>query len=346
MKLALIPGDGVGPELAREIHKVCAALESYTRLKFNLQEFPLGKDFFQETGSIITTSILEEISRADAIWIGPILEKTNDGTRLKAQVYSRLIENLGLVILKRNISSFNPARELLNQNIFNFNIIQSVGNAFSPAVTMSTRLSERDSVYLNLNIATQADIESVINYALQLLESDQHSRLTIALLDNNLNRDNPWLVKMKNMLEESAVTPTYISLDFMLFKMLHKPDDLDLVLTMPPFGQLISRMAAALDGGLGLAYESYHSLAGKPMYHVLHPTSERFTGKDAANPLGVFRSLVPILEYFKQPRLAKVLNDSVIMALEAGWSTRDLGGSMGTAEVGDFICSKISQLIE
>ncbi len=346
MKLAIIPGDGVGPEIAREIHKIFSALESYTRIKFNLHEFDLGKAYYQETGFPVSSTVIDECRNSDAIWIGPLAEKAADGTKLKNGIFKSFIERLNLTILDRAVLSFNPSGGLLNDDVYNIRVLQDVSNSFTVSPYLATRLSDNESAFLNLDISTSISIDPIVEYIKSQIDNKIHSRLTVALLDSQLNKDNPWLRRINDLLNDHDIMPVYLSIDFLLFKLLHKPDDLDLILTVPPFGQLISKLAAAMEGGLGLAYESYRSPEGQRLFHVLHPPSERFTGKDAANPLGTFRSLVAILQHLKQDKLAAVLDESIGLALEAGWSTRDLGGSMGTSEVGDFICSKISQLID
>jgi len=342
VKIVFIPGDGVGNEIADELHKICKALENYTNLIFNIQRLDLGYKHYFETGLFVPEIAIKECKQAAAVWVGPLAENTHDGQRLKKNIIRQLSNGLGIQFFYRKITSFNPNITLLNNNPVNLTIMQDCQNygLDSHLITKSAGVNER--FIFKLDVTQQSRIELLIKYAVDLVHDGSHKRITLVLPEEQTFQSNPWVENIKNQID---VKIGIISAERFVFKLLHNPTDLDLILTISPYGELFSGIGSALEGGLGLSYESFINPKGPFLYSIMHPHSERYAGKDAANPIGAIRSLSEILFRLNRPGLSKALNRAVSLSLEAGWSTRDMGGSMGTNEIGDFICNKISELI-
>ena len=128
MKIVFIPGDGVGNEIADELHKICKALENYTNLIFNIQRLDLGYKHYYETGIFVPEIAINECKQAAAVWVGPLAENTHDGHRLKKNIIRQLSNGLGIQFFHRKIVSFNPNITLLNNNSVNITIMQDCQN--------------------------------------------------------------------------------------------------------------------------------------------------------------------------------------------------------------------------
>ncbi len=345
MKLVFIPGDGVGNEISSELIKICQALEDYTNLKFNIQTFDLGLNHYLETGIFVPDGVIKECEHAKAIWIGPLTDKSADGTPVKGAIMQRLISGLDTSIYCRRIRPFNPNINLMTTAPFDVFIIQDCINHETGTKSFTTAIRKGDGLTVDLSFTAHNRVHRLMEFAMNLIENGIRHSLTIALPEEQITSDNPWIKEYQNISSERDLPISIIAIDRVFFRLLHKPGDLDLVLTIAPYGKLLSKLGAAIEGGLGLAYESYMNESGQQLFHGLHPTSDNYIGKDAANPIGAIRALANILNHINRPGLGSAIDQAVASSLEAGWSTRDMGGSMGTSEIGDFICNKLSELI-
>ena len=100
-----------------------------------------------------------------------------------------------------------------------------------------------------------------------------------------------------------------------------------------------------MEGGLGTGYEFHQAVGGKILLHVTHPVNHHFVGRDAGNPIGAMLSFGEFMNAYNNPLICNAIRSAVDAAINAGWVTRDLGGSMGAIEMGDYICSKLSENI-
>ena len=345
MKFVFIPGDGVGNEISAELIKIGQALENYTNIKFNIQTFDLGLKHYLDTGIFVPDGVIKECKQAMAIWVGPLTDKTGDGVPIRKSIIGRLITGLNISTFIRRIVPFNPNINLLTSEPFDVLVLQDCIDYGSNANNFTTNITAKERMTFDISITTNSRVVNLLNYAIKLTENNERHKITVALPDDQITSDNPWIIQYKKLSLSKDLPISIISIDRLVFRLLHRPVDLDIILTIPPYGTLLSKLGAALEGGLGLAYESYVNPEGLRLFHVLHPPSDRFVGKDAANPIGAIRALADILYHVNRPVLGRAIEQAVRSSLEAGWSTRDMGGSMGTVEIGDFICNKISEIM-
>ncbi|MFH1850795.1 MAG: isocitrate/isopropylmalate family dehydrogenase [Candidatus Neomarinimicrobiota bacterium] len=346
MKFVFIPGDGVGPEISTVLNDICQALENYTNIKFNIQTFELGLQHYQDTGILVPAGMLKECRQAAAIWVGPLTEKTAAGVRFKADLLQHLLSQLDLTVFWRRIKPVSTEARLVPDKIFDILVLQDCLNYNEQCQELSLNLSPDERVSLNFALTSHRQADKILDYAQKLIAAGDRHKLTIALPEQNLVKENPWVNRYKRLLDLGEFPVTIMSIDRLAFKLLHQPDELDVVVTCPPFGEILSKIGAAIEGSYGLAYEAFLNPDGLKLYQILHPTSDRFVGKDAANPIGAILALVDILRIVNREPLGRIVEKAVLQSLTAGWSTRDMGGSMGTSEIGNFICNKISELAQ
>ncbi len=344
MKFVIIPGDGVGEEISAELEKICQALENYTNIKFNLQVLDLGLEHYQKSGVLVPEGVIKECARAAAVWVGPITEKAADGTVVQKAIINQMTAGLNMDTFSREISPFNPNVSQLTTAPYNVQVLQENLNSGETDDIISSNLGMGEQIFLDFSISSRSAIKNLIDYATKLLEIGERRTAVIALPDSQISRRSGWGQEFTQISQALDFPISILPVDKVIFKLLHRPEDLDLILTIYPFGAVFSKIGAALEGGLGLGYEAYINSDGLRLYNILHPPSNRFRGKNAANPIGAIRALADILHRLNRVPLGKTLDQAVEQSLEAGWTTRDMGGSMGTSEIGDFICNKISEL--
>lgn len=342
MKIILIPGDGVGAELAAEIRKVLETIQAAGKPRFKIQQLDLGEEHFSATNVILPSTALKYCQSADLIWVGPLVEKSALEGYSAQRLLNELVQSLNLHFYQRRIKPVLAVGALKSDQPMDALILQDMFCCETVTGELPYHLTREEKIYIQTVYSSQSRLEALFEFTRGLIVEKGRHKLQLSLPDELLTSDSPWIQTAQAVFTDDLPVQT-LTLRSLFFQFVHHPETIDLVVTLPPFGPILSRFGSALEGGLGLSFESYQGPDGPHLYHVLHPASRRFVGRDAANPIGAFLSLVEMLEQSGQPSLAKALRGVVEESLQAGWSTRDMGGSMGTVEIGDFICAKLME---
>lgn len=342
MKVLLIPGDGVGNELAAEVHKLLSTIQSDFGINITTQTLDISESHFRETNILIPRAFGKMVSEADSIWLGPITNQSNLKGYNRNKIVQKICSDHGFEFFFRHfkplpalqkVHSDNPIDVLLIENNFYSHTVSSE----LPASFVSEKKLDVMTTY-----HSQSHLESIFSEAQRLIESGARKKLHLVLPDELRHSESPW-VEPASLLADRGVNVQWSSVDQFFYNLLKIPDQFDLVLTVAPFGRIFSKMVSALEGGLGAGFEFHRSLDHKTLYQVMHPSSRRFVGRDAGNPIGSILSMAEFMIERNKPSISIAIRKTVEEAIDAGWVTRDLGGSMGTIEMGDFICSKLSE---
>ncbi|MEE8336102.1 MAG: isocitrate/isopropylmalate family dehydrogenase [Candidatus Neomarinimicrobiota bacterium] len=340
MKIVLIKGDGIGPEIVTEIEKLITTIGSISDLNFKLIFVDINEDHFRQTGLLIPSQLKQICKDADAIWLGPISDNSPLKDYSESSVLISICDTLGLDLHLKRLKPLHSLQTISTDNILDVLIIQSQFSNITIPGQLPVKNENLEDFEIFTTVYFHKKISELYSFAAQLNESNK--RVLLALPEELSQDNSPW-IKALTIFSEKNFKIQILRWDKLIFQFLHNPENLDVIITLPPFGQILSRMGAAIEGGLGVAYDFYQNQKGKTaLFHVLHPASKRFVGKDAANPLGAFLCLGEMMQFLKYPGVNSVIRDIVEESVLAGWTTRDLGGSMGTCEIGDFICSKMS----
>ncbi len=341
VNIVLIPGDGVGQELALEVQKVFDSIQSVSKMRFNIKYLDISEEHFRETELLVPAVLEKYCDNADAIWMGPIVGQSQLNGYSENNVIKEIGEKLGLEIHKRRLNPINSLQILSVNQPVDILVIQDQFCSQAVSGELPANFIADEKIDVQTTYFSHARMESLFNSALELLSTGTRRKVLLTLPNDLLQKSSPWIHSLQK-LGERDITVQVMPVEKFFFQVLHNPDKLDLVLTIPPYGQIFSKIAAAIDGGLGSGFEIFHNPKGLTLFKMQHPASRRFIGKDAANPIGAFLSVAEIMDLLGQPKVRTLLRQIVDESISAGWTTRDLGGSMGTAEVGDYICSKIS----
>lgn len=339
MKLVLIPGDGVGTELAQEMEKLLECIQQITDQKIQVQHLEIGEDHFSQTGVLVPKGVLRSCRSADAVWLGPLAQKSSVDGYSGKDVVDQLIHELEIPIFHRRIFPLATTCALKSTDPMDVMVIQDMSSGSYLTTELPQEVFNREIEMYSLYLA-QDRIMDLMTLAGKMVSGNFRRKIVLAVPSELVDGENAWKDSARKLMEED-ISIQVNSVQQIGYQLIHQPESLDLVVTIPPYGQLMSQVGAALEGGLGLGFHSYFGLEKGRLYQVLHPISRNYRGKDAANPIGVFMSAAQIMEDMDFPRVANSIRSVVQESLDAGWSTRDLGGSMGTAEIGDYICSKL-----
>ncbi|MFQ5633399.1 MAG: isocitrate/isopropylmalate family dehydrogenase, partial [bacterium] len=141
--------------------------------------------------------------------------------------------------------------------------------------------------------------------------------------------------------EYPDIEKQHLYIDALTMQMVKRPEQFEVIVTSNMFGDIVTDLGAQLQGGLGLAASGNINPGKVSMFEPVHGSAPKYQGQNVANPIAAILSAQLLLEYLDFHQEGKLIEKAVITAIRSDKTTRDLGGNLGTREVGDFICEEI-----
>jgi 3-isopropylmalate dehydrogenase len=345
LKLAVIPGDGIGPEVIAEAVKVLDAVTPRTSLTIDKTPFSLGADRYLATGDVLSDEDLAAIADHDAILLGAVGGVPGD-TRIPAGIIER-----GLLLKLRfsldHYVNLRPTRifpgvtsPLATPGDVDFVVVREgtegpyVGNGGV------FRAGTDFEIGNELSINTAHGVERVVRYAFELAAKRPRKKLTWVHKTNVLvNAGGLWTrIVNKVAAEYPQVAVDYLHVDAATIFFVTDPARFDVIVTDNLFGDILTDLAGAISGGIGLAASGNinPTNAFPSMFEPVHGSAPDIAGKQIADPTAAILSVAIMLEHFGEPEAAAAIEKAVTDDLaERGGEKRT------TAEVGDAILNRL-----
>jgi 3-isopropylmalate dehydrogenase len=371
--IALISGDGVGPEIIREGKKVIDTVSNKFNLNINWNGFPFGSENYLKTGELLPDSALNEIKDMDAIYFGAvgdprvkpgILEKE---ILLKIRFYFDQYINLRPIKLYKGVNC--PLKDKTTEDI-NFYVVREntedfyIGTGghfkgkenidhlevkrklFQTKIRVEFSLEKEEELAYQIGLVSRPGAKRVIKYAFDLAEKKGMKRVTSVDKANVLtNIYGLW----REVFEEISTQYKNIETEFnfvdaITMYFIQKPEWFKVVVTPNMFGDIITDLGAMIQGGLGVAVGGNINPEGVSMFEPVHGSAPDIAGKNIANPIATILSGAMMLDHLGEVKAAQAIENAVETTLSEGKiKTCDLGGNSSTIEVGDEIAKKIRE---
>ena len=371
--IALISGDGVGPEIIREGKKVIDTVSNKFNLNINWNGFPFGSENYLKTGELLPDSALNEIKDMDAIYFGAvgdprvkpgILEKE---ILLKIRFYFDQYINLRPIKLYKGVNC--PLKDKTTEDI-NFYVVREntedfyIGTGghfkgkenidhlevkrklFQTKIRVEFSLEKEEELAYQIGLVSRPGAKRVIKYAFDLAEKKGMKRVTSVDKANVLtNIYGLW----REVFEEISTQYKNIETEFnfvdaITMYFIQKPEWFKVVVTPNMFGDIITDLGAMIQGGLGVAVGGNINPEGVSMFEPVHGSAPNIAGKNIANPIATILSGAMMLDHLGEVKAAQAIENAVETTLSEGKiKTCDLGGNSSTIEVGDEIAKKIRE---
>jgi 3-isopropylmalate dehydrogenase len=350
-RIALLPGDGVGPEVVRQAVRVLEVIARETSLPLSWTEWDLGAERFLRSGHSISDDELETLGRDyDAIFVGafgdprvPSGAHARDillGLRFRLDLYVNFrpfrVRHPGLAALR------HPGAEAIALEFFR----ENTEGAYA-GVGGSLREGTPDEVAVEEVVNTRKGVERIIRAGLEFARDRGRERVT--LVDKANAMPFTGALWRRTFSEVAATFPGLeteaMFVDAMAMDMVRRPDHHRVVVTSNLFGDILSDLAAALTGGLGLAPSANLHPGRHALFEPVHGSAPDIAGTGRANPMAAILCVALLLEHLGRPHLARLVDRVVDEAIAGGTATPDLGGEASTDEVGAWIAGRFSDLI-
>lgn len=349
-KIALIKGDGVGPDILNESIKIINALNDGFNLDLQVVEFELSADHYLTTGLTIPEELVDELkNRFKVIVLGPLGDKRVSNNIHARQIISTLIRELNLFAISRPVSLLSSdlcPLEGKSESEIDFLVTYDSSGESYPGLGGSYNRGKEDEISIQEIIQTKVGVENIITFAFK--EALRYGRKKVTMVDNPISLKfghDLWMRIFRQVRHKFPdVSASHIPMNLVVPQLVTDPDRFDIIVTNHLYGSIISELGAAFQGGFAMATQLYCDGKGLVMIRPMIGSQQQYIGKDYANPMSAILCVKHVMDHFQKKKASKAIITSLKKALKSGWVTRDLGGSLGTSEVGDYICSEMMEL--
>ncbi len=345
LNIAVLPGDGIGPEVTREAIKVLNAISVEFDHTFVYHEALVGATAIDATGNPLPDETLETCNSSDAVLFGAIGHpKYDNDPSAKVRPEQGLLKLRKELGLFANIRPVKAYQTLLDKSPLKEDIIQGTDISIYRELTGGIyfgekHLSEDGTVASDLCIYSQEEIERIAHLAFKAAQS-RNKKVTLVDKANVLESSRLWRKVVTELASQYPdVTLDFLFVDNAAMQLILNPKQFDVILTENMFGDIISDEASVIGGSIGLlASASVGGTIG--LFEPIHGSFPEGAGKGIANPIASILSAAMLLEHFGLHEEAARIHQAVEKALELDITTPDLNRSnaaVSTAKVGDFI---------
>jgi 3-isopropylmalate dehydrogenase len=345
--LAVIPGDGIGPEVTAEALKV---LEVASPVTFESTRYDLGAERYLATGEVLPDSVLAEIRGHDAILLGAVGGKPNDPNLppgilergLLLRLRFELDHYVNLRPSKLFPGSVSPLSEqVLAKGDIDFVVVREGTEGPYTGNGGALRVGTQAEVATEVSVNTAYGVERVVRDAFARAQKRERKLLTLVHKTNVLvNAGSLWWRLFQEVAAEFPdVTTDYMHIDAAMIFLSTDPARFDVIVTDNLFGDIITDLAAAITGGIGLAASGNVNpdRTAPSMFEPVHGSAPDIAGQQKADPTAAILSGALLLDHLGHPEAAARIEAAVLADL----TERAPGAGRRTSEVGDAIAARL-----
>ena len=348
-KIAVIAGDGIGPEVLSEGIKVLNKVAELSgEFKFEFTHFPWGCEYYKETGRMMAEDGIETLSKFDAIFLGavgaPGVPDHISLWDLLLVIRKKFDQYINLRPVKLLKGAPCPLKDVTEKDVDMIFVRENSEGEYAGSGSWLYK-DKPNEVVIQDGVFSRFGCERVIRYAFELARREKKS-LTSISKGNALNYSMVFWDKIfKEVSEEYPDVKTYSYLvDAASMFMVKDPKRFEVVVTSNLFGDILTDLGAAIAGGMGLAAGANLNpeRTFPSMFEPIHGSAPDIAGQGKANPLATVWSASQMLDFFGHEDWGKKLLDVIEEILvEKKVLTPDLGGTATTSEVGDEVVKKL-----
>ncbi|MCA1559053.1 MAG: 3-isopropylmalate dehydrogenase [Acidobacteria bacterium] len=347
MRIAIIPGDGIGKEVTAEAVKVLKAIDEKFGRASDLERLPWGADHFLETGVTMPPGGYAMLrDEFDAVFIGALGDPRVPDNRHARDILLGTRFELDLYVNYRPI-------KLLDERLcplkgrgpgdVNFVVFRENTEGLYVSVGGRFKAGTEDEVAIQEEINTWKGVHRIIRHAFEFARSHGLTKVCMADKSNAMTQGHAlWQRVFKEVgADFPGITTTHYYIDALAMYMVLDPAQFEVIVTNNLFGDIITDLGATFQGGLGMAASGNIHPGRTSMFEPVHGSAPKFAGKNIANPIGAILSAALMLETLGARDEAAAIDAAVAKAVRENQVTADVGGRLGTREAGDFIAGVI-----
>jgi len=347
MRIAVVPGDGIGVDVTREAVRVLEAVASRAKFELALTSFPWSADHYLATGETVPEGAFDRLSRDfDALFMGAFGDPRVPDMRHAAEILLGARFRLDLYI------NFRPVRCLADRlcplagysaRDVDFVVFRENTEGAYVGAGGALKKGTPDEVAVQEDVSTRKGVERILRAAFEHARARPRKRLVMSDKSNAMRFvGDLWQRTFAEVAREFPdVASSHLYIDALCMQMVRDPRQFDVIVTNNMFGDIVTDLGAALQGGLGMAASANIHPGRLSMFEPVHGSAPKYAGTGKANPFGAILTMGLLLEHLGRGEEAARIEAAVRDCVQSERCTADVGGRMTTSEAADAVLERL-----
>jgi len=350
-KIAVLPGDGTGPEVVNEGIKVMTAAAQKFNVKFETQTFDFGGERYMKTGETLPDSAIEELKKFDAIFLGAIGHPDVKPGILEKGILLKLRFELDQYINLRPIKLYDgvecPLKDKGSEHIDYVVVRENSGGLYTGTGGISMKGSKNE-VAVQSMVYNRFQVDRCLKFAFDYTRK-RNKKKTLALCGKTNVLTfvyDLWERAFHEMggKDYKDIKRDYYHVDATSMWMVKNPEWFDVIVTGNMFGDIITDLGAMTQGGMGIAAGGNINPEGVSMFEPIGGSAPKYTGKNVINPMAAILAAQMMWEILGEDKMANAIENAVKIAVKKDLKSMSAGKmGMGTSQVGDLLANYIAK---
>ncbi len=350
-KIAIIGGDGIGPEVTEQAVRVLDAAAETDGFALDYTHYPHGTDHYLETGELMPDDVLEEIRSHDAVLLGAIGDPRVEPGLVERPIIMGMRFGFDLYVNLRPIKLYAehlcPIKNKTPKDIDIVVIRENTEDLYA-GIGGILKKGTPDEVAIADMVFTRKGCERAVRYAFETARTrNKNKRVTLVDKANAIRAMDIWTRTFEEVgAEYPDIERDHAYIDAACMWMVKNPEWFDVVVVSNIFGDILTDLGAMVQGGLGIAASGNIHPGRVSMFEPIHGSAPKYKGQNVANPLGAIMAGAMMLDYLGQKSSAKRIEDAVSDLLVTR-KIPSLGANSGlsTSQIGDLVSDAVSRSV-
>jgi 3-isopropylmalate dehydrogenase len=346
-KIAVVPGDGIGPEVIDAGMRILEAVNESRGLGLEFARFNWSADEYLRTGISMPPGAMEDIrDHYAAVYLGAFGDPRVPDMKHAADILLGMRFQLDLYVNYRPVKLLNDRLSpLKGKGMREIDMVIFRENTEGAYVGMGGNFKKgtEEEIAVQEDVSTRRGVERIIRYAFEFAK--RTGRKSVCMSDkNNVMRfgGDLWLRVFEEVAQEYPdIEHFHMFVDALTMQMVRAPEMFDVIVTNNMFGDIVTDLGSALQGGLGMAASGNIHPGRVSLFEPIHGSAPKYAGQDIANPLGAILTAAMMLEYLGHDAEAAMIERAVAEAIDAGEITKEIGGNLGTRAAGEAVLRRV-----
>ena len=348
--VAVIPGDGIGPEVVREGLRVLERVASIDGFRVQTTPYPFGAEHYLKTKEIFPDPAFQEVRQQQAILLGAIGDPRIEIGLLEFGIIAKLRFELDLFVNLRPVKLYAehlcPLKNKGPEDVDFIVVRENTEDAYA-GMRGFFKKGTPDEIATQEILFTRKGVERVIRYAFDLARRrDRGKKLTLVDKANAVRAMDLWTRTFEEVGREYPdIAREHAYIDAACMWCVKNPEWFDTVVTSNMFGDILTDLAAMIQGGLGIAASGNLHPGQVSLFEPIHGSAPKYAGKNVANPLATIMAVSMMLDYLGEPRSATRIEETVASLLRSK-RIPSLGSDSGlsTSGIGDLVLESLERV--
>ena len=345
--IAVIAGDGIGPEVTTEALKAMRAAADVFGFGVRFEEYPFGTEHYLKTKEVFPDAAFEEVKGMEALYLGAIGDPRAPIGMMEYGIIAKARFDLDLYLNLRPIKLYDarlcPLKDKGPEDIDMLVVRENTEDAYAGMHGFAHK-GQALEVATQTMVYTREGVERAVRYAFELAMGRPQKKVTLVDKANAVRAQDLWTRTFAEVAEEYPDIETdHAYVDAACMWMVNHPEWFDVVVTPNLFGDILTDLGASLQGGMGIAASGNIHPGRVSLFEPIHGSAPKYAGTGQASPVAAILAGGMLLDYVGQKRAGAAIEDAVISLVRSGQLKGVRTGMHTTTEVGDMVVAELTR---